>query len=129
MQQFGLTKEQFSETFAEAMESDLIKKAAQSKTTYQLHYKKSLDAAPDFPDASLDAIFVDGLHTYEGVVDDIKAFAPKVKKGGLLMFNDYQEAALTSPPEGYYFPGVVRAIQEFAKKEGKDINVIGDKSH
>lgn len=120
MSQFGLTKKEFSNTYAHAMESDLKPIADASQTIYQLHHKTSLEAAPDFSDASLDAVFVDGLHTYEGVVDDIKAFAPKMKKGGLLIFNDYGTGL---------FPGVTKAVQEFAEKEGKDINVIGEKQH
>jgi hypothetical protein len=120
MRQYGLTNEGFSKTFADAMESNLNPIADASHATYRLHHKKSLDAAPDFSDASLDAVFVDGLHTYEGVVDDIKAYTPKIKKGGLLMFNDYGAGN---------FPGVTKAIQEFAGKEKKEISVIGQQSH
>jgi predicted O-methyltransferase YrrM len=36
-----------------------------------------------------DFIYIDGLHTYEGVKNDIKNFLPLVKKGGVIGGHDY----------------------------------------
>lgn len=49
----------------------------------------SVDASKKFEDGSLDYIFIDANHTYEWVVEDLKAWAPKVKKGGIVMGHDY----------------------------------------
>jgi len=49
----------------------------------------SVDASKKFADNSLDYIFIDANHTYEWVVEDLKAWAPKVKKGGIVMGHDY----------------------------------------
>ena len=49
---------------------------------------ESVKAAALFSDASLDWVFVDGLHTYEGVVADILAWLPKLRSpGGGFIFN------------------------------------------
>ena len=45
-----------------------------------------------------DVAFIDGLHTYEGAKVDTDLFAPLVKQGGLIIWNDYTE----------FFPGVVK---------------------
>jgi len=36
-----------------------------------------------------DVIFIDADHSYQGVEKDVKKFEPFLKKGGLLMFHDY----------------------------------------
>lgn len=41
-----------------------------------------------YTDNSLDFVFVDGDHTYEGVYNDIMAWLPKVKQGGYICGND-----------------------------------------
>ena len=41
-------------------------------------------------DESIDTLFIDGDHTYEGVKKDIEAWMPKVKKGGTIIFHDYR---------------------------------------
>lgn len=61
-----------------------------------------------FPDQHFDWIYVDADHSYEGVAADIRAAAPKVKKGGHLVFNDF---AHIDPALGRY--GVHRAVCEF----------------
>jgi hypothetical protein len=69
-------------------------------------------------DGTLDYCFVDGDHTYEGALADIKGFAPKVKPDGWLVIQDSigdvhravvdalsateWSAVLISPPHGHY---------------------------
>ena len=57
-------------------------------------------AASDFEDDSLDFVFIDADHTYEGVKKDIDAWYPKVKKGGLVSGHDID------------WPDVKRAVDE-----------------
>ena len=64
-------------------------------------------------DATLDWIYIDGDHSYEGVAADIRVAAQKVKPGGYLVFNDYAHA---DPYLGRY--GVHRAVTEFANAAG-----------
>lgn len=49
----------------------------------------SLDAAKMFDDETFDFVFIDGNHWYSYVVDDIAAWLPKVKPGGILAGHDY----------------------------------------
>ncbi|MHA2313468.1 MAG: class I SAM-dependent methyltransferase [Candidatus Thorarchaeota archaeon] len=54
-------------------------------------------------DRSLDLIFIDALHDYESVRDDIGYWLPKVKHGGIMCGHDY---------ENKRFPGVSQAVHE-----------------
>jgi hypothetical protein len=42
-----------------------------------------------FKDESVDTIFIDGDHSYEGVKADFESWFPKVKRGGYILFHDY----------------------------------------
>ena len=48
------------------------------------------DAASDIlNEETFDFIYLDGLHTYDGVKTDITNYLPKVKKGGVIGGHDY----------------------------------------
>lgn len=49
----------------------------------------SLDAVEKFEDNSLDFVFIDASHEYEDIKNDIFAWLPKVKVGGVLAGHDY----------------------------------------
>lgn len=53
------------------------------------HRMTSVEAAKEVEDRSIDIIFIDGLHTYEGVKDDLEAWVPKIKIGGIISGHDY----------------------------------------
>ena len=65
--------------------------------------KFSVDAAPDFEDEYFDLVFIDANHTYEHVKEDIEAWYPKVREGGILAGHDWCEG----------FPGVAQAVHEY----------------
>jgi len=52
--------------------------------------KKSVEAAFEIKDESLDYAFIDGDHSYEGVKRDITLWWPKVKKGGWIGGHDWK---------------------------------------
>lgn len=62
-------------------------------------------AAQTIADASLDFVFIDADHSYEGCKGDIEAWLPKIRKGGFISGHDYEN------PE---FPawGVKKAVEE-----------------
>lgn len=51
--------------------------------------KDSVAAAADYADGSLDFVFVDGDHSYEGVKRDIIAWLPKMKPNSVFAGHDY----------------------------------------
>ncbi len=55
-----------------------------------MHYGDANKIVLDVQDESIDTLFIDGDHTYEGVKKDIEAWMPKVKKGGTIIFHDYK---------------------------------------
>ena len=74
----------------------------------RMHRLKSVEGASLFANHSVDAVFIDGLHTYEGVVDDINAWKDKVKPEGALIFNDYNLQKK--------FGGISKAVKEEAAR-------------
>jgi predicted O-methyltransferase YrrM len=49
----------------------------------------SLDVVDEFEDGSQDFVFIDGDHDFDPCVQDLIRWAPKVRKGGLVMMHDY----------------------------------------
>lgn len=78
----------------------------------------SLKAASHTPDASLDFVFIDADHSYEGCKRDLEAWYPKVREGGLFSGHDYDH------PD-YPNWGVKRAVDEFAASYGLSVR-LGD---
>jgi predicted O-methyltransferase YrrM len=72
---------------------------------YRSIKSKSLDAVNLFSDQSLDFVFIDASHEYEDVKNDINAWFPKVKVGGVLAGHDYYE-------NNDFAPGVKMAVNE-----------------
>lgn len=67
-----------------------------------IYREDTVTAAQRVPDASLDFVFIDADHTYEGCRQDIEAWFPKVKTGGLIAGHDYNDG----------WPGVLKAVNE-----------------
>ncbi len=51
--------------------------------------KRSIDAAKDIPDRSLDFVYIDGNHMFGYVAMDLMYWANKVRKGGIIAGHDY----------------------------------------
>lgn len=67
------------------------------------HKGYSLPVSAEFENESLDLIFIDGDHSYEGCRDDINAWLPKLKTGGFMAGHDYGHER---------FPGVKKIVDE-----------------
>lgn len=76
----------------------------------------SVEAAAQINDGSMDFVFLDADHSYDGVRADIAAWLPKVRKGGWIGGHDYAN----DMPE-YDFSGVKRAVDE-AFSEGVELD-------
>jgi len=69
----------------------------------------SVMAATGFDDLSLAGVFIDAAHDYDSVLADLKAWAPKVKEGGIIAGHDIDAE------------GVQRALAEM----GWEYHVVG----
>lgn len=74
--------------------------------------KTSEEAAKDFEDGSLDAVYIDAEHDEESVKKDIQTWLPKVKKGGYLSGHDS------------WLPHVERLVKEL----NRDVYIYSDSS-
>jgi len=79
---------------------------AQYSGRREILHMDSVEAAGHVRDGSLDWIFIDGDHSYEGCRRDIEAWEPNVKGGGWVSGHDYA-------PE---WPGVVQAVDEYVER-------------
>jgi len=59
-------------------------------------------AAREFARESLDLVFIDGDHSYQATLTDIRMWVPKVREDGLIVGHDYYQ----------HWPGIVRAVNE-----------------
>jgi hypothetical protein len=106
---------------------------------------KSTQGADLFQDNSLDFVYIDANHAYDYVVEDIKTWYPKVKKGSYLLGHDYldidwnnnefnildngKDIYLDKPLEGQEFNaqgifGVNPAVLEFCEQYNiKDLKI------
>jgi cephalosporin hydroxylase len=63
---------------------------------------RSEDVASRFPDNRYDLIYIDAIHTYEGVMRDVKNYQRTLKKGCWIGGHDYNST----------FEGVISAVNE-----------------
>jgi predicted O-methyltransferase YrrM len=54
---------------------------------------KTTDAVLQVPDESIDFLFVDANHTYTAVMEDLRLWSPKVRRGGLMCGHDFERHA------------------------------------
>lgn len=74
-----------------------------------IYRKRSVDAAQMVQDGSLDFVFIDADHTYEGVKSDLNSWFKKLKKGGILSGHDFKNT-------DYPCWGVEKAVNEFCQE-------------
>lgn len=62
---------------------------------------------------SLDWVYIDGLHSYDGCMSDLKLSWPKIKKGGYLTGDDYGLSQFFG-----FTRGVSEAVKDFSNEYG-----------
>jgi predicted O-methyltransferase YrrM len=72
----------------------------------------SVKAAELFEDESIDFVYIDGDHAYEPVMADLKAWIPKVRKGGIVSGHDYKVSDISKAARRCK---VVQAVDEYTK--------------
>lgn len=58
-------------------------------TKVELCRNFSVVCAKSFEDASLDFVYLDARHDYKGVLHDLNAYWPKLRRGGIMAGHDY----------------------------------------
>jgi hypothetical protein len=84
---------------------------------------KSYEFLATLPDNSLDMIYVDGDHSYEGCKKDLTVAYSKVKSGGWIMGHDYEMNKMKA--RNHYDFGVRQAADEFCKTYNQTITAKG----
>ena len=91
--------------------------------------KRSAQAITDFADESLDFVYIDGDHRYPFVVEDIREWSKKVRKGGIVSGHDYActDPEINALPQRYRkHEEVGRAVDEYIEANGiEDFYVLG----
>ena len=99
--------------------SEAERLARETLAPYDVTFIKafSVTASKEVADGSLDFVYIDGNHQYEFVKEDIEAWAPKVRKGGIVSGDDY-----------YVFDsgnvGVIKAVDEYCADHGIELHII-----
>ena len=75
----------------------------------------SVEGAHGVADGSLDFVFIDASHLYQAVLEDLRAWAPKVRPGGAVTGDDIDHPAST--PAAKYWD-VRGALATFAEETG-----------
>lgn len=113
-----MTTEDHINRFTQDEHDEAMRQAMNAVDMFSGQYKvlrmKSEDAAKQFPDESIDFVFIDGDHSYEGCSSDIRLWYPKLRDGGLLSGHDYRDG------RNY---GVKQAVHEFSKSTGKQFRL------
>ncbi len=78
----------------------------------------SVTAAAGFGERSLDFVYIDAAHDLESVREDIAAWYPLVRPGGILAGHDYLDG-----PLGGMTCGVKSAVDEFCERERLELGV------
>eukprot|EP00747_Dinoflagellata_sp_TGD_P136477 gnl/TRDRNA2_/TRDRNA2_175560_c0_seq1.p1 gnl/TRDRNA2_/TRDRNA2_175560_c0~~gnl/TRDRNA2_/TRDRNA2_175560_c0_seq1.p1 ORF type:complete len:149 (+),score=18.58 gnl/TRDRNA2_/TRDRNA2_175560_c0_seq1:19-465(+) len=80
--------------------------------------KTSVDAAMWIQDGTVDLVWIDADHSYDSALRDLRAWGPKVRRGGAIAGHDYDSVC-----------GVPRAVHEFFEElpaADRTINVAFD---
>jgi len=87
------------------------------KDRWNIIYGDSKEVVPSLKQ-KFDYIYIDGSHLYEDVKADIENSWPLLKKGGIMVCDDYETK-----------PGVKKAVNEFAKEHKIKINKVAKHSN
>lgn len=95
----------------EKLKADALIRMQQYPGRYTFQYLRSAEAALKArkDKKAFDFVFIDAIHEYSAVRDDLNAWAPLVLKGGLLMGHDLDMAAVGT------------AVREWAAKHSKEV--------
>jgi GR25 family glycosyltransferase involved in LPS biosynthesis len=86
----------------------------ENDSTVKVFKTTSVEFLSSLPDEYLDMVYIDTVHTYEHVKEELKLSLLKVRKGGIIAGHDY------SP----HLDGVIQAVDEFCKEHNRKISLL-----
>jgi len=105
--------------YAKSVHNDAEQKLKPYGTRAKIVQENSIKAAKMFNDESLDFVYFDGDHSYEGCFADMIAWYPKIKNDGYLCGHDYK----------WEKSGVDRSVSEFNKSYGFKLSTMTFPGH
>ena len=79
----------------------------------------SVKGSQRFEDGYFDFIYIDAAHDYQSVKEDVEAWWPKLKEGGIFSGHDYFPDRRVWRNEEV---GVYKAVNEFAASQGTEVH-------
>lgn len=79
-----------------------------------LHRMRSSVACDRFADGQFDWVFVDGNHTFDGALSDLRNYAPKIAADGMFLCHDHSNSLVARDLRF----GVVEAVAAFCAETG-----------
>ena len=92
-------------TFVGSLYEQFLENMKPAENYYTPLRMTSIEAAALYKDNSLDFVFIDANHNYKAVKEDILAWLPKVKLGGVIAGDEYSNKS----------PGLIKATNELLK--------------
>jgi len=90
LETYVLVDSKFNEELKQWLkEQNLIKKLPSLEGPIIIKEIDSLEAAKLYDDGFFDLVFIDAAHDYKSVLNDIIAWKPKVREGGILCGHDF----------------------------------------
>ncbi len=89
----------------------------------------SFDAVKSFDDCALDYVYVDAVHDYDGALNDMIDWWPKVRPGGVMAGHDYgrrEDSGDGFTPHGIF--GVTEAVRRFCEAVNVQYFLTGEGS-
>jgi predicted O-methyltransferase YrrM len=71
-----------------------VKRWAKRDSRVRVLHMPSSEAARRLADGAVDFVYVDGDHSFEGVAADIADYTPKLRAGGIISGDDYNDPAV-----------------------------------
>jgi len=86
----------------------------------EINHGYSTEIVNKFPDTYFDWIYIDTAHSYEVTRDELEAYLPKMKEGGIIAGHDFEVGNWVSRIKY----GVIEAVHEFCVKHDWEIILL-----
>lgn len=116
---YAQTHDMFAQGDAAAHDERHVKAIAVTRPHRQrvtLLQASSENVATSAPDAWYDFVFIDGDHSYEGVLEDLENWWPKIRAGGLFCGHDYCDV-VDEQGLDVRGRGVAKAVKHFLSEQ------------